>query len=82
MAPEKAASFELGEADVAALERFSADHIVGNPEEVTRGISELVARTGADEIMLSTRVHDVQDRIASISLTAKAWTAFEDDSFT
>ena len=80
MSPEKAEGFELREVDRVSLERVSANHIVGNPEEVAQGIGELVARTGADEIMLSTRIHKVEDRIASISLTAKAWAALKASS--
>ena len=73
LSPEAADSMELSDHERVACERFSANHIVGNPDEVAEGIADLVARTQADEIMLSTRIHGVEDRVASISLTAEAW---------
>ena len=50
---------------------FTASHIVGSPETVRRGLQELVERTGADELMLSTMVSDHRERIRSFELVAE-----------
>ena len=38
-----------------------------------QGLVDLQARTGADEIMLSTRAHSLEARIQSLTLVAEAW---------
>jgi alkanesulfonate monooxygenase SsuD/methylene tetrahydromethanopterin reductase-like flavin-dependent oxidoreductase (luciferase family) len=35
-------------------ERFAAGAVVGSPETVKKGLHDLVSRTGADELMIST----------------------------
>ena len=48
-------------------------HLIGDPVSVTEGLRQLEARTGADEIMLSTRSHTAEARVQSLSLIARAW---------
>ena len=38
-------------------------HFIGSPETVRRGIEDLVAETGADEVMVATTMHDPAERI-------------------
>ena len=47
-------------------------HLIGDPDMVTRG-SGSCRRTGADEIMLSTRSHSYETRVRSLSLIARSW---------
>jgi alkanesulfonate monooxygenase SsuD/methylene tetrahydromethanopterin reductase-like flavin-dependent oxidoreductase (luciferase family) len=50
-----------------------ANHIIGDPDLVRKGLVELVERTGADEIMVSTRAHSYEARSRSLGLVARAW---------
>jgi hypothetical protein len=45
--------------------------VVGGPNAVRQGLDELLARTGADELMITTNVHDHQDRLRSYQLIAE-----------
>jgi hypothetical protein len=40
---------------------------------VYEGLEQLVRRTDADEIMISTRAHAYEARVRSLSLVAKVW---------
>jgi hypothetical protein len=42
---------------------------------VSDGLRHLQGRTGADEIMLSTRSHSYEARVRSLSLIAQNWWA-------
>ena len=44
---------------------------MGSPETVRRQLAELLERTGADELMLTTMVYDVADRVRSFELVAE-----------
>jgi len=46
--------------------------VVGSPETVKRGIAEFVARTGADELMVTGSVWDHQKRLRSYEIAAAA----------
>ena len=50
--------------------RGHVDSLIGSPETVHDGLSRLLRRTEADEIMLSTRVHSYEARVQSLSLVA------------
>ncbi|MEU6130212.1 LLM class flavin-dependent oxidoreductase [Saccharopolyspora sp. NPDC047091] len=59
-------------------ERHFADamlgiNAVGSPETAVRRLEELVARTGADELITVTYCHDPADRLRSLKLLADAW---------
>ncbi len=45
----------------------------GTAEQVCNKLNDLIARTGADEIMLNSWIHDPQARIRSIELIGQAW---------
>ena len=44
--------------------------IVGSPETVQRGIADLLEATQADELMITTMVHDPADRLSSFERVA------------
>ena len=44
---------------------------IGSPETAGRQLSGLIGRTGADELMLTSMVYDVEDRIRSLELIAE-----------
>jgi alkanesulfonate monooxygenase SsuD/methylene tetrahydromethanopterin reductase-like flavin-dependent oxidoreductase (luciferase family) len=52
-----------------------ATHVIGGPELVRKGLAELVERTGADEIIVSTRAHSYESRARSLELVAGTWLA-------
>jgi luciferase family oxidoreductase group 1 len=71
--PEEAASYEFTPVErQIALEAMSS-HLIGDGATVAEGLSQLQERTAADEIMISTRVHSHQARIASLTVIAEAW---------
>jgi luciferase family oxidoreductase group 1 len=67
--PEEAARYTPQELKVARS-RFDGQAL-GSPETVARRLAELRERTGADELMLTTQVYDIEDRIRSFDLIAK-----------
>ena len=73
--PQEAAAYPFTAAEEALCNAAAASHIIGGPATVKAGIDALVERTGADEIMVSTRVYDVADRIRSIQRIAEACAA-------
>jgi luciferase family oxidoreductase group 1 len=69
--PEEAAAYDYSPAEAALVAETTATHLVGDPALVARGLTELQARTGADEIMLSTRAHSLEARSRSLALIAE-----------
>jgi hypothetical protein len=55
------------------VEEVMSTHLIGSPETVHDGLTRLLRRTDADEIMLSTRVHSYEARVQSLSLVAGTW---------
>jgi len=47
--------------------------VIGDPGSVQKGLRELQARTGADEIIVSTRAHSYEARSRSLELVAEGW---------
>jgi alkanesulfonate monooxygenase SsuD/methylene tetrahydromethanopterin reductase-like flavin-dependent oxidoreductase (luciferase family) len=76
--PEEAAAYRYTDQERALVEATTATHLVGDPETVHRGLVSLQERTGADEIMLSTRAHSLAARSQSLRLVAARWTADAD----
>lgn len=56
----------------AMLEQTLSCSVVGGPETVRRGLEALVARTGADELIVSAQVYDHAARVRSLERTAAA----------
>jgi luciferase family oxidoreductase group 1 len=71
--PEEGASYPFSSGDRAVVEEAMATHLIGGPRAVKQGLVELQRRTGADEIMLSTRTHSYEARARSLELVAELW---------
>jgi luciferase family oxidoreductase group 1 len=69
--PEEAAAYPYtpGEREIA-WGRFESQAI-GSPDTVRSQLAGLLERTGADELMLTTMVYDINDRIRSFELVAE-----------
>ena len=69
--PEEAAAYPYSDSEREfAAGRFAAQ-AVGSPETVRRRLAGLIERTGADELMLTTMVYDIGDRVRSFELIAE-----------
>jgi luciferase family oxidoreductase group 1 len=71
--PEEAAAYEYSPAERQFVDGWTASHVVGSPETVRRELIELQQRTGADELIVTTMVHDHADRLRSYELLAEAF---------
>ncbi|MFD8144720.1 LLM class flavin-dependent oxidoreductase [Streptomyces sp. NPDC059708] len=69
--PEEAAAHPFTEPERAALAAFRAQQAVGTPEDVLRRLGELAQETGADELMLTTPVYGLRERVRSYELIRK-----------
>jgi luciferase family oxidoreductase group 1 len=70
--PEEAAAYEFSPQEHDFVEAWTGTHVVGSPATVRDGLRALQERTGADELMLTTNVHDQADRLRSYELVAGA----------
>jgi luciferase family oxidoreductase group 1 len=68
--PEEAAEYQFTPAEREFVKSWTGSHVVGDPALVWSQLEDLVARTGADELMVSTMVHGHADRIESYRLLA------------
>jgi luciferase family oxidoreductase group 1 len=68
--PDEAAAYPYTPEELERVSTFTGDHVVGDPETVRRGLDELLARTEADELMVTTNVHDHGERLRSFELVA------------
>jgi luciferase family oxidoreductase group 1 len=71
--PEDAAAYRFSPPEQDLVDRVMSTHVVGDPDQVAAGLEALVARTRADELILSTRLHSFADRARSLALVAAAW---------
>jgi luciferase family oxidoreductase group 1 len=55
----------------AMLENALACSVVGGPETVRRGLADFLARTGADEVMVTAQIHDHAARKRSFEILAE-----------
>ncbi|MER7460738.1 LLM class flavin-dependent oxidoreductase [Micromonospora sp. NPDC126480] len=69
--PEEAAAYPYTELEREFVAQRREGQATGSPETVARQLGDLVARTGADELMLTTLVYDVADRVRSYELIAE-----------
>jgi luciferase family oxidoreductase group 1 len=71
-APEEAAAYPYSDIERAFIsDRQSTQHI-GSRQTVLAGLTDLVQRTEADELMITTQTHDPADRLRSFELIAAA----------
>jgi luciferase family oxidoreductase group 1 len=71
--PEEAAAYQFTPAEKEIVKAWTVGHVVGDPDTVKAGLDDLVARTGADELMLSGMAHAPADRRRSLELIAQVW---------
>jgi luciferase family oxidoreductase group 1 len=69
--PQEAAAYPYTDAERAFTEGRFADQAVGSPQTVQRQLTDLLSRTGANELMLTTMVADAADRIRSFELVTE-----------
>jgi luciferase family oxidoreductase group 1 len=69
--PEEAEAYNFTPFEREAIRGWTSSHVIGDPEAVKAGLDDLVARTGADELMLTTMLHSTDDRIRSYELVAR-----------
>ncbi|MFC4049124.1 LLM class flavin-dependent oxidoreductase [Actinomadura syzygii] len=68
--PDEAASYPYTALDRQMIDSRLADQVVGGPETVRRRMDALIERTGVDEVMVTTQVHDHADRLRSYDILA------------
>jgi luciferase family oxidoreductase group 1 len=69
--PEEAAAYPYSEMERQFSQERMQGQALGSPETVRRQLSELLARTQADELMLNTMVYDIGERARSFELIAE-----------
>jgi luciferase family oxidoreductase group 1 len=69
--PEEAAAYPYTPDEEERVRAYTADHVVGGPETVCSGLDDLLARTQADELMVTTNVYDHRERLRSFELVAE-----------
>ena len=73
VSPAAAAAVELSDLDRAMLDTLPGTQFAGTGEDVAERLAELVARTGADELILAGTVYDPATRQDTLVRVAKAW---------
>jgi luciferase family oxidoreductase group 1 len=68
--PEEAAAYPYTELEREMIRSRQVDQVIGSPDTVRRGLSELLGRTRADELMITTMLHGHTDRLRSYELVA------------
>jgi luciferase family oxidoreductase group 1 len=69
--PEEAAEYHFTPAEREVAKGWGRSSVIGGPDRVRAGLDELVSRTGADELMITTMVHGHADRLESYRLVAE-----------
>ena len=70
--PEEAEERPYSAAERAVMAEATGSHVVGEPASVIERLTQLVASTGADELMVTTSTFAHADRLASYELLARA----------
>ncbi len=70
--PEDAAAHRFAPQERKALDGFRAHQAYGTPDVVVRRLEQLAAMTSADELMLTTPVHNLRERLRSFELVKEA----------
>ncbi len=71
--PEEAAEHVFTPTEREIVKSWTAPLVCGDPQHVRAELEALAARTGADELMITTMVHAPADRLRSYELVASAW---------
>ncbi len=70
---EEALAYPYSEDERAFLAGYRQNLFIGSPETVRASLETLAARTGADEVMVTTNVHDHAERRRSYELLAEVF---------
>ena len=68
--PEEAAAHDFSPAEEQSISALSGSAMIGGPDTVGEKLEAFVERTAADELMITTMVHDHADRVRSYELIA------------
>ena len=71
--PEEAAAHPYTEAETEFLEHWTANVVLGAPDDVADGLEALRKRVGADELMVTSHIHGHRARLRSYRLIADAY---------
>jgi luciferase family oxidoreductase group 1 len=71
--PEEAAAYDMTPAEATFVAESLSSHIIGDPASVAQRLRTLASRTGAEELMVSTRIHSLDARRTSLRLLAEQW---------
>ncbi|MGC5031884.1 LLM class flavin-dependent oxidoreductase [Micromonospora sp. DT229] len=69
--PEEAAAYPYTDLEREFVVQRREGQATGSPETVARQLGDLLTRTEADELMLTTMVYDIADRVRSFELIAE-----------
>ena len=61
---------QIGPQEKAMLDTVLSCSAVGSPTTVTRQLRAFIARTGADELMITSQIFDHAQRLSSYEITA------------
>jgi luciferase family oxidoreductase group 1 len=73
--PDERFSERLTPGDLHLIDDMLSYTVTGSPATVRRGLEAIVARTGADELMLTSQIYDHEARLRSYELAAESATA-------
>jgi luciferase family oxidoreductase group 1 len=71
--PEEAAAYPWSEAEEAAVEEWVGLVSVGTPDQVAADLARRAEAAGADELIITTNIHNPAERRHSFQLLATAW---------
>ena len=70
--PEEAAAHPYSDLERAFIADRQSTQLIGAPDTVRSGLEDLIKRTEADELMITTQTHAPADRLRSFQLVAQA----------
>jgi luciferase family oxidoreductase group 1 len=70
--PEEAAAYPYSDLEREFIADRQATQLIGAPDTVRSGLEDLIKRTEADEVMITTQAYDPADRRRSLDLVAEA----------
>jgi luciferase family oxidoreductase group 1 len=71
--PEEAAAYPWSEGERAAVEEWAGLAIVGTPAQVATELRRRANAANADELIITTHIHDPAERQRSIQILAESW---------
>jgi luciferase family oxidoreductase group 1 len=71
--PEEAEAYPWSDAEVAAVDEWAGLVSVGTPDQVAADLRHRADSAGADELIITTNIHNPAERRRSFQLLAEAW---------